>query len=98
MIIWIPYSIYSSVVVATGYRLDDRCSIPNRGKIFLLSVASRPALGFTQPPIQLVLGAISPMVNRLGREADQSPPSSAEVKKGGTIPPLPQCLHGILLN
>jgi hypothetical protein len=30
---------------------------------------------------------------RQGREADRSPPSSAEVKNGGAIPPLPTCLQ-----
>jgi hypothetical protein len=57
-------------------------------KIFL-STASRPALGVTQPPIQWVPGALPPGVKRQRREADQSPPSSAEVKNGGAIPPLP---------
>jgi hypothetical protein len=35
----------------------------------------------TQPPIQWVLGALSPGVKRQWREADHSPPASAEVKK-----------------
>jgi hypothetical protein len=30
-----------------------------------------------------------PGVKRQGREANHSPPSSADVKKGGTVPPLP---------
>jgi hypothetical protein len=38
-------------------------------------------LGPTQPPIQWVQGALSPEVKRQGREADHSPPTSAEVKK-----------------
>jgi hypothetical protein len=38
------------------------------------------ALGPTQPPIQWVLGALSLGVKRPGREADHSPPSSAEDK------------------
>jgi hypothetical protein len=57
--------------------------------ISLNSTESRPALGPTQPPIQWVRGALSPMVKRPGREADQSPPSTAEVKNGGAISPLP---------
>jgi hypothetical protein len=44
----------SSTGTATGYGLDDRGSIPRRGKIFLFSVASRPALRPTQPPVQCV--------------------------------------------
>jgi hypothetical protein len=38
-------------------------------------------LGSTQPPIQWVPGALSLGVKRAGREADHSPPSSAEVKE-----------------
>jgi len=40
----------------------------------------QPALGPTQPPIQWVLGALSPVVKRPTREADHSPASSVEVK------------------
>jgi hypothetical protein len=57
---------------------------------FLYSTEFRPAPGPTQPPIQRAPGAISPGVTRSGREADHSPPSSAEVKNGGAIPRLPQ--------
>jgi hypothetical protein len=32
------------------------------------------------------------------REAENSSPSSAEVKNGGAMPPLPIFLHGIVLN
>jgi hypothetical protein len=32
------------------------------------------------------------------READHLPPYSAEVKNGGSIPPLPPCLHGTARN
>jgi hypothetical protein len=42
---------------------------------------SRPSVEPTQPPIQWVPGALSPGVKRPGREADRSPPSTAEVKK-----------------
>jgi hypothetical protein len=38
-------------------------------------------LGSTQSPIQLVPRAISPGVKRPERQADHSPPASAEVKK-----------------
>jgi hypothetical protein len=34
-------------------------------------------------------GGSFPVVKRPGREAGHSPPSSAEVKNGGVIPPLP---------
>jgi hypothetical protein len=45
------------------------------------STLSRLALGLTQPPIQWVPGALSLGVKQQGREADQSPPVIAEVKK-----------------
>jgi hypothetical protein len=70
--------------MATGYELDGRGLIPGRGKIFLSSTACRQALGPTQLPIQWVS-----RVKRPGREAENSPPSSAKVKNGGAIPSLP---------
>jgi hypothetical protein len=41
---------------------------------------SRPVLGPTQPPIQWVFRAPSPGIKQQKREADHSPPTSAEVK------------------
>jgi len=49
-------------------------------QFFLFATASRPTLEPTESPIQWVLGAVSPSVKRPGREADHSPPSSAEFK------------------
>jgi hypothetical protein len=49
--------------------------------IFLFITASRPALGPTQTPIQWAPGVLSLGVKRPGREANHSPPSSAEVKE-----------------
>jgi hypothetical protein len=50
--------------VLSDYKLDDRDSIPDRGRIFPLASASRPAMGPTQPPIQWVLGLLPPGVKR----------------------------------
>jgi hypothetical protein len=47
-------------------------------------------VGPTQPPILWVPGALSLRIKRSGREVDQSPPSSTEVRMSGAIPPLPQ--------
>jgi hypothetical protein len=64
--------------------MDDQDSIPGRGSngtlTSLFATASRPALGPTQTPIQCVRGALSPGIKRPVREADYSPPTSAEVK------------------
>jgi hypothetical protein len=73
----------SSVSIVTGYRLDSWGSIPDKGKIFLFSIGSRPALGLTQHPIQWVLWVKQP-----GCKADHSPPSGAEIKNGGAVLPL----------
>jgi hypothetical protein len=62
-------------------RPRGRISSPGRGKIFLLSTsASRPVLGPIQPPIQWVPGGSFPGLKRPGREAGNSPPTSAEIK------------------
>jgi hypothetical protein len=47
----------------------------------LFITTSTTALEPTQPPIQWVQGALSLGVKRPGREADHTPPSSAEVKE-----------------
>jgi hypothetical protein len=49
--------------------------------IFLFTTASRLVLGPTQPPVQWVTGALSLGIKWPVREADHSPPSSAEVKE-----------------
>jgi hypothetical protein len=58
-------------------------------EVFLFSTASRPALRSIEPPIQCVLVDLYTGVKRQGREVDHSPPSSAEIKNDGAIPPLP---------
>jgi hypothetical protein len=59
-----------------------------RQEIFLFSTPPRLALGPNQPPARWLPGAVSPELKLTGREADNSPPSSAEVKNDGTTPPL----------
>jgi hypothetical protein len=54
-------------------------------------MSSTPALGPTQSLIQ------APGLKRPRREADHSPPSSAEVKNGEVVPPLSRP-HGVVLN
>jgi hypothetical protein len=67
--------------------------------IFLFTTASRTALGPTQPLIQWVLGALFLGVERLGREADHSPPSGAEVKNAWSFTfTSPIRLHGVVLS
>jgi hypothetical protein len=60
-----------------GCELDDRDSIPATIKVFILSIAPRPALGPAQPPFKWVSGLKGSVL-----EADHSPPSSAEAMNG----------------
>jgi hypothetical protein len=77
--------------IAQWYGLDDRGNLPPQGlETFLFTTASRPALGPTQPPIQWVPGALSLEVKRPGREADHSPPTSAEVKNAWSYTSTPK--------
>jgi hypothetical protein len=81
----------NAVGTAAGYGLDDggvgvRGSVGSR----IFSSARRPDR-FWGPPSLLSngYGAPSPGVERPGREADHSPPTSAEIKEMWSINPLP---------
>jgi hypothetical protein len=76
------------VCIATGYGQDGPGLIPSSARFFPSPRRADRPWGPTQPPVQWVPGALSPGVKRQGREADSSSPSSAEVTKGGGIPPL----------
>jgi hypothetical protein len=76
---------YTSVGIASGWTASVWFAAGAR----YFSSPQRQAVRHTQPPILWVPGAISPRVKRQGREADHLLPTSAEVKNGRTIPPLP---------
>jgi len=68
-------------------------------EFILFTTTSRPALEPTQPPIQRVQGAPpTPGVKQPGREADHSPPSSAEVKNVWSYTSTPPIHQGVVLN
>jgi hypothetical protein len=74
-----------------GYGLDHRGFKSRQGLgIFLITTASRPALGSTRPPIQWIPGTLSLGVKRPGCEADHSSPSSAKVKNAWSYTSTPQ--------
>jgi hypothetical protein len=73
-----------------GYGLDWRDSFPGRGKRFFSTHRVQTGSGAHATSYPIGKGALSSGVMRPGREADHSPPSVAEVKKSGVIPPLPQ--------
>jgi hypothetical protein len=76
------FLISSVVGIATGYGLDRGVGVgvPVRARIFFLHVVQTGSVS-NQPPIQWIPGALSKVVKRPWREADHSPPGSAEVQK-----------------
>jgi hypothetical protein len=55
------WSWVTSVTIMSDYRLDNRSSIPGRGKrFFSLAAVSKSDLRPTQPPVQWVPGVLSP--------------------------------------
>jgi hypothetical protein len=71
----------SAVSVATGYGLGDggRSSRPGRVKNILHVAQTGSGVHPTSQPMDN--SGTSPGIKRPGREADHSPPASAEVKK-----------------
>jgi hypothetical protein len=69
-----------AVGIATGYGLDER-GFGIRVSVGSRIISSPRRLDRLLGSTQRVPGALSPGVNRPGREADHSPAASAEVKK-----------------
>jgi hypothetical protein len=74
-------------VKATGWTIGVRFPVGVGNS--LLTTASRPALGLTQPPTQSAPGVPSPGIKRPGRETDNLPHLAPRLIMRGAIPPLP---------
>jgi hypothetical protein len=74
------YLTYMTYYLRAG-RPRCRSSSPGKVKNVHFSISYRPVLGATQPPIQKVPKALSPVIKQPWREADHSPRTSAEIKK-----------------
>jgi hypothetical protein len=74
----------STVGIVTGYGVDSWGSIPSRGKTFF----SNPQHPDVWNPKRPIPGALSLESKQPGHKADHSPPSTAEVRYVGAIPPL----------
>jgi hypothetical protein len=72
--------------IAMGWKARVRFSVGVRD--FLCPTATRATLQFTQPPIQWAHWSIPRGIKRPGREADYSPPCSAEMKNGVSVSPF----------
>jgi hypothetical protein len=89
-----------SIGTVTGYGLYGRGSIPVRNKKFF-STSHHPERFWVPPSLALNgYGGSFPGAKRQGRESDHSPPSNAEAKNSGAIPPLHSliCLHSMVLK
>jgi hypothetical protein len=71
-------------------RPRNRGSIPGRARDFSLVENAETRSGATQQAVVSFLGVKWPR-----READNTSPSSAEVKTRKAVPALPICLHGL---
>jgi hypothetical protein len=79
----------SSFGIETGCELDGRVWFPAGARDFSLLHSDHNASG--AHPVSYPVGTrrFFPGVKRLEHETDHSPPSSAEIKNGWVIPPLP---------
>jgi hypothetical protein len=74
--------IIAQPVYRLGYDLDDRGSLPGKVRGFPLLHNLQTVSGAHLASYPMGTGALSPGVKWQEREADHSPPSSAEVKNG----------------
>jgi hypothetical protein len=79
--ILLEFGIPKKLVRLIKMRLNETYSKVRVRELLSDTIASRTALRPTQPPMQWIPGVLSLGVKRPGREADHSPPSSAEVNK-----------------
>jgi hypothetical protein len=88
----------NSVGMAMRYGLVGRCRFPAgvRDCSLLHSVQTSSVAH----PVSYSIGTedFYPDQNWPERKAGHSPPSSAEVKNGGVIPPFPIPFHAVVLN
>jgi hypothetical protein len=84
----------SSFGVALGYGVRFSA----RARDFSLLRSVKTGSGAHPASYPKGTGALSPGVKRAGRETDYSFPSSADVKNGRAIPPLPIHQHGMVPN
>jgi hypothetical protein len=97
-----PKSRDSTVGIVLGYGLDDRSSrvrFPAGAGNFSLHHRVQNGFGSHSASYPVVPGALSLEVKRPGREADHSPPSSAEAKNAWSYtftPPVRR--HGVVLS
>jgi hypothetical protein len=90
----------SSVSIVTGLKLDGQCLTLGRGKSVSLLHSIQTSSGGHSASQPMATGGSFPEVKQPGFEGDHSTPSSAKVKNGGAIPPLPHksSWHSVLIK
>jgi hypothetical protein len=78
--------------------VTNQCSIPGREKRFCILYNVQTVSRFHPASFTMGTEIISLGVKRQGREADQLPPSSTEVKNSGGISLILMDLQGVMLN
>jgi hypothetical protein len=81
-----------------GCGLRTGVSIPGKGQKFALLRSVQTVFEAHVISYPMGVGVLFLKVNWLVREADHSPPSSAEVKNGGAIPPPALISSCLMLN
>jgi hypothetical protein len=85
----------SSVSIVIGCGLVEHISILGRSwDFFLLTTASRLVLGLTQLPSKWVLGVLFVGIKQRRHEADNLPPTSAEIENMWSY----TSTHGVVCN
>jgi hypothetical protein len=82
--------LHCSVGIAKGYWMDDTGSIPGKGKrFFSIPYSLDRGMVSALASFRMGTGGFHPRLKPPGRQDDHSPASSAEIKNGGAIPPIP---------
>lgn len=93
-----PYQLYGSAENAVGSQDNSvgtetsskaEVLFPTESRDVLFSTTSTPALELFQLPVHWVLDLFRASIQP-EHQVEHLPPSSAEVKRGGAIPPIPQ--------
>jgi hypothetical protein len=88
----------SSVGISTDYGLDGRGSILSMSKDCSLFHSVQSCSGAHPASYPMGTEGSFPRVKRKVREAEHSPPSSAEFKNDDLYLHFPLCRHGIVVN
>jgi hypothetical protein len=92
---WLPF--YISVALCIRYDTGWTVGVRFAARVqFFSSPYFQTGFGAHPAFCPVGFGAVFPRARGQGREVDHSPSSSAKVKNGRAIPPLPMHLYGVV--